>query len=194
MHVCVGYLCLSVFLCVHLCLWVALHWKDNLCFRAIPAKNSRLITWFAGNLTLGGHRWQIPSYKALAAAAHILLKGHLGPIPISSQNSVQYLLTADKAILHFAVYLTSQSIFSCININCRKQINLDPEYCKNNNIFYSGAEINQNRKKRPDLCFTWEIRLSLHRTHMQRHTYAWSHAPKETWKQSRQGSSKTTII
>lgn len=147
---CVSKKCAFVFffVCICVCFHNAeLYWKDNLCFCAIPAKNSRLITWFAGNLTLGGHRWQIPSYEALAAAAHILLKGHLGPVPISSQNSVQYLLTVDKAILHSAVYLTSQSISGCININSRKLINSNPEFCKNNNIFYSGPEIKQSGKK-----------------------------------------------
>lgn len=120
------------------------YWKDNLCFYAIPAKNSRLITWFAGNLTLGGHWWQIPSWEALAAAAHILLKGHLGPVPISSQNSVQYLLTVDRAILHAAVYLTCRSISGCININSIKLINsvrVVVMLCKNDNISYSVAEI-----------------------------------------------------
>lgn len=118
---------LFFYACICVCFCNAeLYWKDNLCFCAIPAKNSRLITWFAGNLTLGGHWWQIPSWEALAAAAHILLRGHLGPVPISSQNSVQYLLTVDKAILHPAIYLTCRSISGCININSKKLINSDP--------------------------------------------------------------------
>lgn len=132
-------------MCICVCFRDArLYWKDNLCFCAIPAKNSRLITWFAGNLTLGGHWWQIPSWEALAAAAHILLRGHLGPVPISSQNSVQYLLTVDKAILHTAIYLTCRSISGCININSRKLINsvrILAVFCKNDNIFYTVPEI-----------------------------------------------------
>ena len=58
-------------------------------FVSFLPKSSRLITWFAGNLTLGGRWWQMPSWEALAATAHILPRGHLGPVPVSSQHSAQ---------------------------------------------------------------------------------------------------------
>lgn len=161
-----------------------LYWKDHLCFCATPAKNSRLITWFASNLTLWGHWWQISSWEALAAATHILLKGHLGPVPISSQNSTQHPFTMDKAILLAAIYLTYQIILGCININSRKLINsvwFLGVFSNNDNIFYS---VPRDKKLSRLDC--------LHQTHIQTHTYAWSQAYKETWKQSCKVSSKTS--
>ena len=176
-------------ICVCFCN-VELYWKDNLCFCAIPDKNSRLITWFSGNLILRGHWWQIPSWEALAAAAHILLKGHLGPLPISSQNSIQYLLTVDKAILHAAIYLTSRSIFRCININGRKLINsvwFQAVFCKKKkDIFYSVLEIKT-------ACYLFHMRdwtLSTPHTH----THTEIQACKQTPKQPCRVSSKTSIM
>ncbi len=61
----------------------------------VAAKCKYICVTLMTNTFLGG----------LGSRSPYITEGHLGSVPISSQNSAQYLLTVDKAILHSATYL-----------------------------------------------------------------------------------------